>query len=94
MRLEQAGAVRVFTDVRSGKNMERRGLAALLSFAGKGDTLAVVRLERLGGSLAELLMSVKTLKASGIALLSLELKIVTCFVEQWLRWPFFDTSFW
>lgn len=84
----------MFTDVRSGKNMERRGLAVLLSFAGKGDTLAVVRLERLGGSLTELLMSVETLKTRGIALLSLEENIVACFTEQWLRWPLFDTSFW
>ncbi|MGH6807868.1 MAG: recombinase family protein, partial [Ensifer adhaerens] len=30
MRLEQAGAIRIFTDVRSGKSMERPGLAQLL----------------------------------------------------------------
>lgn len=77
MRLEQAGAIRVFTDVRSGKSMDRPGLAELLAFARLGDTLAVVRLDRLGRSLGELLTVVDQLKARGIALLSLEEKIDT-----------------
>ncbi len=51
MRLEQAGAIRVFTDVRSGKSMDRPGLAGLLAYSRSGDTLAVVRLDRLGRSL-------------------------------------------
>ena len=51
MRLEQAGAIRVFTDVKSGKSMDRPGLAELLAFSRKGDTLAVVRFDRLGRSL-------------------------------------------
>jgi DNA invertase Pin-like site-specific DNA recombinase len=77
MRLEQAGAIRVFTDVMSGKSMDRPGLAELLGFARMGDTLAVARLDRLGRSLNELLTSVETLKTRGIALLSLEEKIDT-----------------
>jgi DNA invertase Pin-like site-specific DNA recombinase len=77
MRLEDAGAIRLFTDVMSGKSMERPGLVELLGFARKGDTLAVVRLDRLGRSLNELLASVETLKMRGIALLSLEEKIDT-----------------
>jgi DNA invertase Pin-like site-specific DNA recombinase len=44
MRLEAAGAIRVFTDTRSGKSMDRPGLAELLAYARKGDTLAIVRL--------------------------------------------------
>lgn len=52
MRLEKAGAIKVFTDVMSGKSMERPGLA-------------------------ELLATVETLRAQGIALLSLEEKIDT-----------------
>ena len=47
MRLEEAGTIRVFTDVMSGKSMERPGLDELLEYARKGDTLAVVRLDRL-----------------------------------------------
>jgi len=77
MRLEQAGAIRIFTDVRSGKSMDRPGIAELLAFARKGDTLAVVRLDRLGRSLGELLTVVDQLKGLGIALLSLEEKIDT-----------------
>src|SRR3954470_19633501 len=77
LRLERAGAIRVFTDVRSGKSMDRPGLAELLACARRGDTLAVVRLDRLGRSLAELLSSVNLLKERGIALVSLEEKIDT-----------------
>jgi DNA invertase Pin-like site-specific DNA recombinase len=77
MRLTKAGAIRVFTDVRSGRSMDRPGLQELLGYARKGDTLAVVRLDRLGRSLAELLATVTMLKERGIALLSLEEKIDT-----------------
>ena len=77
MRLKQAGAMKVFTDVKSGKSMDRPGLAELLAYARSGDTLAVVRLDRLGRSLAELLSTVIMLKERGIALLSLEEKIDT-----------------
>src|SRR5215207_9755971 len=77
LRLERAGAIRVFTDVRSGKSMDRPGLTELLAYARRGDTLAVVRLDWLGRSLAELLSSVTLLKERGIALVSLEEKIDT-----------------
>jgi DNA invertase Pin-like site-specific DNA recombinase len=46
MRLTQAGALEVFSDVRSGRTIERPGLAALLDYAREGDILAVVRLDR------------------------------------------------
>ena len=77
MRLTQAGAIKVFTDVRPGRSMDRPGLQELLAYARKGDTLAVVRLDRLGRSLGELLTTVTMLKELGIALLSLEEKIDT-----------------
>ncbi len=77
MRLTGAGAIKVFTDVRSGRSMDRPGLQGLLAYARRGDTLAVVRLDRLGRSLAELLATVTMLKERGIALLSLEEKIDT-----------------
>ncbi|HME84741.1 MAG TPA: recombinase family protein [Roseiarcus sp.] len=77
MRLQEAGAIKVFTDVRSGKSLDRPGLTELLAYARKGDTLAVVRLDRLGRSLAELISIVEQLKARDIALLSLEEKIDT-----------------
>jgi DNA invertase Pin-like site-specific DNA recombinase len=77
IRLTQVGAIKVFTDVRSGRAMIRPGLDALLAYARAGDTLAVVRLDRLGRSLSELLATVTMLKERGIALLSLEEKIDT-----------------
>lgn len=77
LRLEQAGAIKVFTDVKSGKSMERPGLAELLAYARAGDTLAVVRLDRLGRSLAELLATVNVLRERQVDLLSLEEKIDT-----------------
>jgi DNA invertase Pin-like site-specific DNA recombinase len=57
--------------------MERPGLEALLAYAREGDTLAVVRLDRLGRSLGELLTTVAMLKEHGIALLILEKRIDT-----------------
>jgi predicted site-specific integrase-resolvase len=77
MRLTQAGAIKVFTDIRSGRTMDRPGLDSLLDYAREGDTLAVVRLDRLGRSLGELLATVALLRARGIDLLSLEEKINT-----------------
>lgn len=77
LRLKQAGATRVFTDIRSGRSMDRPGLQQLLAYARAEDTLAVVRLDRLGRSLGELLSTVAMLKERGIALLSLEEKIDT-----------------
>jgi DNA invertase Pin-like site-specific DNA recombinase len=77
IRLEQAGAIKLFTDVRSGRSMDRPGLEALLAYARKGDMLTVVRLDRLGRSLAELLATVALLKERGIELVSLEERIDT-----------------
>jgi DNA invertase Pin-like site-specific DNA recombinase len=77
MRLTQAGAIKVFTDVLSGRTMDRPGLEELLAYARKGDALAVVRLDRFGRSPGELLSAVTMLKERGIALLSLEEKIDT-----------------
>lgn len=77
LRLTEAGAIKVFTEVRSGRAIDRPGLVELLAYARKGDTLAVVRLDRLGRSLSELLSTVAMLKDRGIALLSLEEKIDT-----------------
>ena len=72
MRLEKAGAIKVFTDVMSGKSMERPGRPELLACARIGDILAVVRLDRPGRSFSKLMLTVAKLKKCGIALLSLE----------------------
>ena len=76
-RLLQHGAIRVFEDVISGKTFNRPGLADLLEQARPNDTLAVIRLDRLGRSLKELLETVDALKAREINLISLEERIDT-----------------
>ena len=68
-RLRQAGAIRVFVDVISGRQFERPGLSALIDHARPGD--------RLGRSLKELLETVENLKAHDIHLVSLEESIDT-----------------
>ena len=75
MWLEQASAIKTFTDVRSGKSMDCPGLTELLAYARAGDTLAVVRLNRLDRSLDELPTIVRALEERGVALFSLEGKI-------------------
>ena len=75
--LADAGAVRSYHDVVSGRTFERPGVAALMNYARGGDTLMVVRLDRLGRSLRELLEVVERLKGRDIALVSVEEKIDT-----------------
>ena len=76
-RLFEAGAIRVFTDVASGKRSERPGLAELLDHARPGDRLCVTRLDRLGRSLRELLDIVAHLEARGVHFVSLEERLDT-----------------
>ena len=76
-RLVDAGAIRVFTDVVSGKQFDRPGLAELVEHARPGNRLCVTRLDRLGRSLRELLETVDSLKAQGIHLVSLEERLDT-----------------
>ena len=76
-RLNASGAVRLFEDVVSGRSFDRPGLSSLLDYARPGDRICVVRLDRLGRSLRQLLETVETLKARGVGLMSLEEKIDT-----------------
>ena len=76
-RLTEAVAIRVFTDVASGTRSDRPGLAELLDHARPGDRLCVIRLDRLGRSLRELLETVDGLKAQGIHFVSLEERLDT-----------------
>ena len=74
---EEAGAIRVFDDVVSGRTFERPGLEALIDYARAGDTVCVVRLDRLGRSLRELLETVERFKAAGLEFRSLEERLDT-----------------
>lgn len=77
LRLTEAGASRIFEDKISGKTFERPGLDALLDYVRKGDTVAVVRLDRLGRSLPQLIKTVSELGSRGVILRSLEESIDT-----------------
>jgi DNA invertase Pin-like site-specific DNA recombinase len=70
--LNQVGASKVFCDAGSDRSTERPGLQALLAAARTGDTVAVVRLDRLGRSLTELLATVATLNQNGVDLVCLD----------------------
>lgn len=76
-RLKEAGAIRMFEDVVSGKQFDRPGLSALIDHARPGDSLTITRLDRLGRSLKELLETVENLKTQDIGLISLEERIDT-----------------
>ena len=62
-RLMEAGALRVFPDIISGKRFDRQALAELIDHARPGDRLCIIRLDRLGRSLRELLETVDDIKA-------------------------------
>jgi DNA invertase Pin-like site-specific DNA recombinase len=91
-RLKEAGAIKIFTDVISGKISDRPGLEDLISYARTGDLLCVVRLDRLGRSLKELLEIVARLKDSNIGLMSLEEKIDTSSAAGELVFHVFGSS--
>lgn len=74
---EEAKVVRVFEDVISGSSFERPGLTALIDYARPGDVVCVVRLDRLGRSLKELLATVEGFKARGLGFCSLEQRLDT-----------------
>lgn len=76
-RLQAGNVLRIFEDIISGRTFDRPGLTSLLEFARPGDVICVVRLDRLGRSLRELLDTVELLKQRGIGLMSLEEKIDT-----------------
>jgi DNA invertase Pin-like site-specific DNA recombinase len=63
--LRAAGCVTIFEDKASGASRERPQLARAITRAGEGDTLLVVRIDRLARSLAHLLEVVETLRKKG-----------------------------
>ncbi len=77
IRLKEASSIKIFTDIISGKLFQRPGLEELINYARPNDTVCVVRLDRLGRSLKELLETVERFKQNKINLMSLEEKIDT-----------------
>lgn len=77
--LNQAGidSNHIYADTASGKNAERKELAACLKALRKGDTLVVWRLDRLGRSLPDLVKIISELENKGVSFESLTEKIET-----------------
>jgi DNA invertase Pin-like site-specific DNA recombinase len=76
-RLKAAGCNKVFADVASGAKSERPGLTEALTYAREGDTLVVVKLDRLGRSMSDLIAKTRNLAERGIEFRSLSESIDT-----------------
>jgi DNA invertase Pin-like site-specific DNA recombinase len=66
--LEEAGCIRIFEEKVSTRKTERPGLAAALDYLRAGDTLVVWKLDRLGRSVKEVLMTADDLHERGVAI--------------------------
>jgi DNA invertase Pin-like site-specific DNA recombinase len=75
--LTTAGCLKIFTDTISGAKAERKGLAEALDYVRAGDTLVVWRLDRLGGSLKDLIERITQLHSRKIGFKSLTENIDT-----------------
>ena len=71
------GDDRLYSDTASGKDAERKELAACLKALREGDTLVVWRLDRLGRSLPDVVRIVGELEQKGVSFESLTEKIET-----------------
>jgi DNA invertase Pin-like site-specific DNA recombinase len=75
--LTKDGCQEIFTDVASGAQAERDGLAQAIRFLRKGDSLVVWKLDRLGRSLKNLIENVNALQERGVGFRSLRENIDT-----------------
>jgi DNA invertase Pin-like site-specific DNA recombinase len=69
--LEKAGCERIFVETGSGAKADRPELAKLIEFARDGDTLVILRLDRLARDIRHLLSLIDDLTRRGIGLKSL-----------------------
>ncbi len=69
--LTAAGCERIFSDKLSGAREDRPGLAAMLDYVRRGDTVVVIALDRLGRSLSGVIRTVEKLTEAGVLLRSL-----------------------
>ena len=70
--LKKAGCEKIFTDVGSGANFDRKGLSNALDFMRKSDCLVVWKLDRLGRSLKDLIATVNEIHNRKMSFLSLQ----------------------
>lgn len=76
-KLKAAGCEKIFTDVASGAKTNRPGLIDAINYARAGDTLVVVKLDRFGRSMSDLISRTKELAARTIEFKSLSESIDT-----------------
>lgn len=69
--LRAAGASVLYVDHATGASMDRPQWRACLHSLGEGDTLVVVRIDRMGRSLVDLIRTIDTLGARGVEFRSL-----------------------
>lgn len=68
--LAAAEVTKTFSDIMSGAQDDRPGLAALLDYVREGDTVVVWKLDRLGRNTLNILETVKALTDRGVTLIS------------------------
>lgn len=76
-KLRAAGCDEIFMEKVSGVKEERKELNRLMDKLRKGDTVCVVRLDRLGRRMINLIEIINDFKAKGISFISLENNIDT-----------------
>lgn len=76
-QLNNAGCERIFSDIASGAKSDRQGLQDAINYARQGDTIVVVKLDRFGRSLKDLITRVIELGEKGIEFRSLSEAIDT-----------------
>lgn len=69
--LERAGCERIFQETASGSRNDREELAKLIEFARPGDAVCVLRLDRLGRDIRNVLAVVDQLTSKQVALVSI-----------------------
>jgi DNA invertase Pin-like site-specific DNA recombinase len=68
--LEKAEVAKTFSDIMSGARDHRPGMAELMAYVRKGDTIVVWKLDRLGRNTLHILETVKALTDRGVTLIS------------------------
>ena len=76
-KLQDAGCDEIFSEKISGAKDDRKQLQELLSRVRSGDTVCVVRLDRLGRRMIKLVSLINELKNKGVQFVSLENNIDT-----------------
>ncbi len=60
--LSDAGCEKLFTDIASGTRTQRLGLDQAIAFCRQGDTLVVLKLDRIGRSMSHLIEMIQQLE--------------------------------